>query len=90
MLCFRRSFKLQNDEKFYLTIIFKNITNENASHCQFLQNILSALSREIVFSRANEIADDFGDFLVTFQDFIQIDKNERILKTFPIWCQLCL
>ena len=78
MFCLRRSFKLEKNEKFYLTIVFKSITNENVEHCTYFQRTLSSLSRDIIFSRAREIADDFGDFLVLFQDFVTIEQDGRL------------
>ena len=78
MFCLRRSFKLAQNEKFYLTLVFKNITNENAYSCRYFQRTLSALSQEIFHSRANEISADFGDFLVIYQNYIKIIDDERI------------
>ena len=36
------------------------------------------LTRDIVYSKANEIATDFGDFLVIYQNYIFIENEERL------------
>ena len=85
MLCFRRSFKLRRDEKFYITIIFKHIATESLRDLQILQDVLQILSEEVVYVRTDEIANDFGQFLVLFQDCIKIRADGKLqISTFQL------
>ena len=82
-LCFRRSFQVSRNEKFYLTLVFKNITHDTEITRIFVQRLLNDWSRDIVRYRSAEIAQSFGCFLVRYQDFIEeISEDKWHISTF--------